>query len=124
MILISAYFYDRFSKIQRGASTEQSIQNAKNIAMIALIFIIIAIAILFLLFFGFQTRMVGVSAYAATSSLKQMGPERVSFSPGPGPMSMSATGAAPAIVGAGQVNGSFSQTPMAGLGQPNGSFGY
>jgi len=79
MILISAYFYDRFSKMERGITSTQSIQNAKNISMISLIVIIIAIAILFLLFFGFQTRMVGVSVYTPTSSVRQVGPNQVSF---------------------------------------------
>jgi heme/copper-type cytochrome/quinol oxidase subunit 2 len=80
MILITAYFYDRFSKMERGVSSDASIQNAKNMAMVSLILIIIFIAFLFLLFFGFQKRMVGVSAYAATSSVRQIGPETVSFS--------------------------------------------
>jgi heme/copper-type cytochrome/quinol oxidase subunit 2 len=79
MILISAYFYDRFSKMERGVTSEQSIRNAKNMAMIALIVIIISIAVLFLIFFGFQKRMVGVSVTAPASSMKFVGPEQVSF---------------------------------------------
>jgi hypothetical protein len=82
MILISAYFYDRFSKMERGITSEQSIRNSKNMAMIALIVIIISIAVLFLIFFGFQKRMVGVSVTTPTSSMKFVGPEQVSFSGG------------------------------------------
>ncbi len=82
MILISAYFYDRFSKMERGVTSEASIRNAKNMAMISLIVIIISIAVLFLLFFGFQKRMVGVSVSAPASSLKFTGPEQVSFQGG------------------------------------------
>ena len=79
MILISAYFYDRFSKMERGVVTPESIRNAKNMAMISLIVIIISIAVLFLLFFGFQKRMVGVSVSTPVSSVKYTGPESVSF---------------------------------------------
>ena len=79
MILISAYFYDRFSKMERGVTSEQSIRNAKNMAMIALIVIIISIAVLFLIFFGFQKRMVGVSVTTPASSVKFVGPDQVSF---------------------------------------------
>lgn len=79
MILISAYFYDRFSKMERGITSEQSIRNAKNMAMISLIVIIIAIAVLFLMFFGFQKRMVGVTVSTPVSSLKFTGRDQVSF---------------------------------------------
>jgi len=92
MILISAYFYDRFSKMERGIASEQSIRNSKNMAMIALIAIIIFMAVLFLMFFGFQKRMVGVSVTTPATSLKFTGPEQVSFGGGsagvlPGPSS-------------------------------------
>ena len=79
MILISAYFYDRFNKMERGVTSPQSIQNAKNMAMISLIVIIISIAVLFLLFFGFQKRMVGVSVSTPASSVRFSGPEQGSF---------------------------------------------
>ena len=79
MVLISAYFYDRFSKMERGITSEQSIRNSKNMAMIALIVIIIAIAVLFLMFFGFQKRMVGVTVSTPVSSLKFTGRDQVSF---------------------------------------------
>ena len=87
LVLISAYFYDRFSKIERGVYSEESIRNAKNMAMLALIIIIISIAILFMLFFGFQKRMVGVSAHIAANSMREIGPETVSFSPTMSPTS-------------------------------------
>jgi len=115
MILISAYFYDRFSKMERGVTSDESIKNAKNIAMISLIFIIIAIAVLFLLFFGFQTRMVGVSVSAPASSMRFTGPERVSFSPSPYSMGMP-----PGIEGNG--NGSFAPSAPSLAGNGNGSF--
>ena len=74
MLLLSAYFYDRFDKAATDRLNEEGALTARNISMVSIVIVIIAIMVLFLLYFGFQTRMVGVSARVTPGTVRSASP--------------------------------------------------